>query len=34
MIGHEPEPGTPTGDRFGLLAQMIGDYEDMRWCIP
>ena len=26
---NEPEPGTPEGDRFDLLALVIGDYEDM-----
>ncbi len=30
---HEPEPGTPEGDRFDLLALVIEDYERKRWAI-
>jgi len=29
----EPEPGTPEGDRFDLLALVIEDYERKRWPI-
>ena len=29
----EPEPGTPEGDRFDLLALVIGDYERKHWAI-
>jgi HTH-type transcriptional regulator/antitoxin HigA len=30
---HEPTPGSPAGDRFELLALVIGDYEDKHWQI-
>jgi HTH-type transcriptional regulator/antitoxin HigA len=29
----EPEPGTPAGDRFDLLALVIEDYERRHWAI-
>jgi len=29
----EPEPGSPEGDRFVLLALVIGDYEKKHWPI-
>jgi HTH-type transcriptional regulator / antitoxin HigA len=29
----EPEPGTPEGDRFDLLALVIGDDERQHWAI-
>jgi HTH-type transcriptional regulator / antitoxin HigA len=29
----EPEPGTPEGDRFDLLALVIEDYERKHWSI-
>jgi HTH-type transcriptional regulator/antitoxin HigA len=29
----EPEPGTPDGDRFDLLALVIEDYERKHWAI-
>jgi len=29
----EPEPGTPEGDRFDLLALVIEDYERKQWAI-
>jgi len=29
----EPEPGTPEGDRFDLLALVIGDYEQKHWAV-
>jgi len=28
-----PEPGSPDGDRFDLLAMVIADYEDKHWAI-
>jgi HTH-type transcriptional regulator/antitoxin HigA len=28
-----PEPGSPEGDRFDLLAMVIADYEDKHWSI-
>jgi HTH-type transcriptional regulator / antitoxin HigA len=29
----QPEPGTPDGDRFDVLAALIEDYEAKRWPI-
>jgi HTH-type transcriptional regulator/antitoxin HigA len=28
-----PKPGTPAGNRFDLLAEVIDDYEHKRWSI-
>ena len=30
---HQPEPGSPEGDLFDLLAMVISDYEDKHWQI-
>lgn len=30
---NQPQPGTPEGDRFDLLALVIGDYEDKHYPI-
>src|SRR5262245_20976228 len=30
---HEPEPGTPAGDRFDMLVMLIADYERKHWPI-
>lgn len=32
-FAHEPEPGTPDGDRFELLLLVISDYEDKHYPI-
>ena len=31
---HEPEPGTPEGDRFDVLATLIEAYEAKRYVVP
>jgi len=31
---HEPEPGTPEGDRFDVLATLIEAYEARRYVVP
>jgi HTH-type transcriptional regulator/antitoxin HigA len=30
---HEPQPGTPVGDRFDMLMLLIADYEKKHWPI-
>lgn len=32
-FAHEPEPGTPDGDRFAVLLDLIGAYENRVWPI-
>lgn len=33
-FNNQPEPGTPEGDRFDVLATLIAAYEDKEWHIP